>query len=267
MILVFRFSKWVVFCHVCFYCYYCFCFFSSPVHVPSFIVYYVFLFDPLGLSYLFVTLSLMYIFPVAVMFVRLMADLTPLLPPAPTTLLSPSLPCGFAVGPSQLCAGRLGLWWVGRSLEAGSLLGSEGDTEWPWKCPVNTQTENGNSNLAVSPYFGDKHTDSTWIEKIRQQKQTKKKYIEQMSYRLCVHILGFYGGSGEWKSLAPDLDPVMCVHCNLEPKRVDGVRILVHVAAFHRVLPSGLPARCRAGPSRTWPCTAPVKERCAWTPV
>ncbi|XP_028258034.1 zinc finger protein 408 [Parambassis ranga] len=49
------------------------------------------------------------------------------------SLLSSLLPRGFAVGPSQLCEGRLGLWWVGRSLEAGSLLGREGDTEWTSK--------------------------------------------------------------------------------------------------------------------------------------
>lgn len=128
----------------------------------------------------------MYIVSVAVMFVRLMADLTALLPPALTALLSSSsLPCGFAVGPSRLCAGRLGLWWVGCSIGAGSLLGSEGDTDWPWKYPVNTQTENGNSNLAVSSYFTYKYTDSTWTENIRQQKQTNK--IQQC----CATVISF----------------------------------------------------------------------------
>ncbi|KAM4593473.1 zinc finger protein 408 [Odontesthes bonariensis] len=56
-----------------------------------------------------------------------------LLPPVPsdlTSFLTASLPRGFAVGPSQLCQGRLGLWWVGRPLQAGSLLGREGDAEW-----------------------------------------------------------------------------------------------------------------------------------------
>ncbi|XP_068433868.1 zinc finger protein 408-like [Clinocottus analis] len=50
------------------------------------------------------------------------------------SLLSTLLPRGFAVGPSQLCRGRMGLWWVGRSLESGSLLGRDGDTEWAYEC-------------------------------------------------------------------------------------------------------------------------------------
>lgn len=118
----------------------------------------------------------MYVFPVAVMFARLMADLTTLVLPALNKFLSASLPCGFAVGPSQICEGRLGLWWVGHSLETGSLLGNEGDTEWPWKCPVSTRTENGHSNLAVSSYFREKHKVNTLAEKIRLQKEKK---IEQ----------------------------------------------------------------------------------------
>ncbi|XP_062237187.1 zinc finger protein 408-like isoform X2 [Platichthys flesus] len=57
-------------------------------------------------------------------------------PPVPSTLtswLSSFLPCGVAVGPSRLCEGRLGLWWVGRCLGAGALLGRGGDTDWTWK--------------------------------------------------------------------------------------------------------------------------------------
>ncbi|KAF6733522.1 Zinc finger protein 408 [Oryzias melastigma] len=53
---------------------------------------------------------------------------TPSLPEI-TALLSSLLPCGFAVGPSQHCGGRLGLWWVGRPLKAGSLLGRNGDSD------------------------------------------------------------------------------------------------------------------------------------------
>uniref|UniRef100_A0A3P8RLW1 C2H2-type domain-containing protein n=1 Tax=Amphiprion percula TaxID=161767 RepID=A0A3P8RLW1_AMPPE len=56
-----------------------------------------------------------------------------LVPPAPSALasfLSSLLPRGFAVGPSRLCEGRLGLWWVGGSLEAGALLGRGGETDW-----------------------------------------------------------------------------------------------------------------------------------------
>ncbi|XP_034049919.1 zinc finger protein 408 isoform X2 [Thalassophryne amazonica] len=59
-----------------------------------------------------------------------MATLASPIPPYLTSLLSTLLPRGFAVGPSQLCEGRLGLWWVGCSLEAGSLLGKERDTGW-----------------------------------------------------------------------------------------------------------------------------------------
>lgn len=59
---------------------------------------------------------------------RLMATLTPPLPSALTSILSTLLPCGFAVGPSRFCEGRLGLWWVGCLLKPGSLLGRDGDT-------------------------------------------------------------------------------------------------------------------------------------------
>lgn len=59
------------------------------------------------------------------------------------SLLSPLLPRGFAVGPSQLCEGRLGLWWVGRSLGAGSLLGREGDAEWTSKYHADPITHKG----------------------------------------------------------------------------------------------------------------------------
>ncbi|XP_070410797.1 zinc finger protein 408-like [Nothobranchius furzeri] len=54
-------------------------------------------------------------------------------PPVPsdvTYFLSSVLPRGFALGPSLLCEGSVGLWWVGHPLEAGTLLGKEGDTDW-----------------------------------------------------------------------------------------------------------------------------------------
>lgn len=57
---------------------------------------------------------------------RLMASLIPPLPSALTSILSTLLPCGFAVGPSRFCEGRLGLWWVGCVLKPGSLLGRDG---------------------------------------------------------------------------------------------------------------------------------------------
>ena len=68
-------------------------------------------------------------------FIFLCRSMACLLPPVPsdlTSFLTASLPRGFAVGPSQLCQGRLGLWWVGRPLQAGSLLGR--DAEWASKC-------------------------------------------------------------------------------------------------------------------------------------
>nr|XP_040023795.1 zinc finger protein 408 isoform X2 [Gasterosteus aculeatus aculeatus]XP_040023805.1 zinc finger protein 408 isoform X2 [Gasterosteus aculeatus aculeatus]XP_040023810.1 zinc finger protein 408 isoform X2 [Gasterosteus aculeatus aculeatus] len=59
-----------------------------------------------------------------------MAALAPPIPSPLASFLCALLPRGFALGPSRLCGGRVGLWWVGRPLEAGSLLGRDGDTEW-----------------------------------------------------------------------------------------------------------------------------------------
>ncbi|XP_077375328.1 uncharacterized protein LOC144017528 isoform X2 [Festucalex cinctus] len=59
--------------------------------------------------------------------------LAPSFPPAFASFLSTLLPPGFAVGPSMSCKGRLGLWWVGRVLRVGDLLGRQGDTEWVQK--------------------------------------------------------------------------------------------------------------------------------------
>eukprot|EP00064_Thunnus_orientalis_P016037 superscaffoldBa00003093_g16100 len=75
------------------------------------------------------------------------------LPSALASFLSASLPRGFAVGPSLFCEGRLGLWWVGRSLEAGCLLGREGDagraskhrTDPPTHCQEDEFTETSQS--------------------------------------------------------------------------------------------------------------------------
>ncbi|XP_060899646.1 zinc finger protein 408-like isoform X5 [Labrus mixtus] len=74
-------------------------------------------------------------------------------PPLPSlaSLLSSVLPQGFAVGPSGLCEGRLGLWWVGRSLQAGSLLGREGDTEWATRYHSEGLTDSEDSERTVKP--------------------------------------------------------------------------------------------------------------------
>ncbi|XP_033971964.1 zinc finger protein 408-like [Trematomus bernacchii] len=76
-----------------------------------------------------------------------------LAPPAPSalaTLLSTLLPCGFAVGPSRLCGGSMGLWWVGRSLEAGSLLGRERDTEWASSYHTDLMTHRQEGELVMN---------------------------------------------------------------------------------------------------------------------
>nr|XP_046252285.1 zinc finger protein 408-like [Scatophagus argus] len=83
-----------------------------------------------------------------------MASLAPPVPPALTSFLSTLLPCGFAVGPSRLCEGRLGLWWVGRSLEAGSLLGREGDTEWAWRFHTDLMTRSPDGELTMNSQTG-----------------------------------------------------------------------------------------------------------------
>lgn len=84
----------------------------------------------------------------------LMASLAPPVPSAVASFLSTLLPCGFAVGPSRLCGGRMGLWWVGRSLEAGALLGRDGDTEWTaeWTAEYHTDptTHSPDGQLTVS---------------------------------------------------------------------------------------------------------------------
>ncbi|XP_054627783.1 zinc finger protein 408 isoform X1 [Dunckerocampus dactyliophorus] len=64
---------------------------------------------------------------------KVMACLSSPIPSALASFLSTLLPRGFAVGPSVSCEGRLGLWWVGPSLQAGCLLGREGDAEWVGK--------------------------------------------------------------------------------------------------------------------------------------
>ncbi|XP_068596862.1 zinc finger protein 408 [Brachionichthys hirsutus] len=65
-----------------------------------------------------------------------MAHPAPSSPSALASVLCTLLPRGFAVGPSRACEGRLGLWWVGRSMEAGSLLGRDGDPGWAAKNPT-----------------------------------------------------------------------------------------------------------------------------------
>lgn len=70
------------------------------------------------------------------------------------SFLSSLLPRGFAVGPSQLSEGRLGLWWVGRPLEAGSLLGKKGDAVWTASClsePGDLETGSSEQEKVTEP--------------------------------------------------------------------------------------------------------------------
>ncbi|XP_061520601.1 zinc finger protein 408 [Phycodurus eques] len=89
--------------------------------------------------------------------------LAPAVPTAVATFLSTLLPCGFAVGPSMSCKGRLGLWWVGRALQVGYLLGKEGDTEWVQKFETGPLPP---QDLIMTP---ESITDSTREEKARMQ--------------------------------------------------------------------------------------------------
>ncbi|XP_041793687.1 zinc finger protein 408 isoform X2 [Chelmon rostratus] len=93
-----------------------------------------------------------------------MACLAPPVPSALASLLSTLLPCGFAVGPSRLCEGRLGLWWVGRFLEAGSLLGREGDAEWALKYLSDPMARGRDRELTMNSESGT--GSSTEAEKI-----------------------------------------------------------------------------------------------------
>lgn len=96
-----------------------------------------------------------------------MAGLAPSLPSALASFLSTLLPRGFAVGPSRLCEGRLGLWWVGRSLEAGSLLGREGDTEWASDYHAEPMmTRSGDGEVTMSSESRTDQTNSTEAEKV-----------------------------------------------------------------------------------------------------
>lgn len=95
-----------------------------------------------------------------------MARLVPPVPSSLTLFLSSLLPCGFAVGPSQLYEGRLGLWWVGHSMEAGAFLGTDGDAQWAWKFHNGLMTQGQESEFAVNS--GTDETNSAEAEKVKQ---------------------------------------------------------------------------------------------------
>ncbi|XP_008290315.1 zinc finger protein 408 [Stegastes partitus] len=95
---------------------------------------------------------------------------TCLVPPVPSALvsfLSSLLPRGFAIGPSHLREGRLGLWWVGRSLEAGALLGGDGDTEWASQYHADPMIHRQDDELTATSEFETGQTSSTEEEKVK----------------------------------------------------------------------------------------------------
>nr|XP_020475567.1 zinc finger protein 37 homolog isoform X2 [Monopterus albus] len=106
-----------------------------------------------------------------------MATLAPPIPSALASLLSTLLPCGFAIGPSRLCEGKLGLWWVGRSLEAGSLLGREGDTEWAWKYHRDLMNHSQEDELMMK--FQKGQTNSAEAEKALTERAAHKEALLQ----------------------------------------------------------------------------------------
>lgn len=131
---------------------------------------------------------------------RLMACLAPPVPSALASFLSTLLPCGFAVGPSQLYEGRLGLWWVGRSLEAGSLVGRDGDTEWASKYHTDPMTHSQDGELTMNPESKTGQTNSREAEKVTNQEQLHRYVACRQSQavisiqvdcpcRFCRHIL------------------------------------------------------------------------------
>uniref|UniRef100_UPI0037E76D8F zinc finger protein 408 n=1 Tax=Semicossyphus pulcher TaxID=241346 RepID=UPI0037E76D8F len=109
----------------------------------------------------------------------LMASLPLPVPSALSSLLTSVLPCGFAVGPSGVCEGRLGLWWVGRSLEAGSLLGREGDTEWTSRYRTDLSTKGREGELSMNSETNTVQSNSTEAEKALMEMSADKEAFIQ----------------------------------------------------------------------------------------
>ncbi|XP_029000532.1 zinc finger protein 408-like isoform X2 [Betta splendens] len=106
-----------------------------------------------------------------------MAKVVPPIPSSVTLLLSSLLPRGFAVGPSQLYEGRLGLWWVGHAMEAGALLGREDDSQWAWKFHSDLMTQNRESEFTEKARIDE--TNSTNAEKARLERGANKDVLLQ----------------------------------------------------------------------------------------
>lgn len=95
-----------------------------------------------------------------------MACLAPPIPSALASFLCSSLPRGFAVGPSHLREDRLGLWWVGRPLEAGSLLGGDGDIEWTSKHHAEPEIHSRGGELMTNSESKTDQTNNTEEEQV-----------------------------------------------------------------------------------------------------
>ncbi|XP_028298826.1 zinc finger protein 408 [Gouania willdenowi] len=110
--------------------------------------------------------------------------------PSPLTSLlssSSSLPCGFAVGPSRLCQGRLGLWWVGRALEAGTLLGKEGDTDWTWRQDLDPELNiNTEDTKEEKTWMGINDQRSFWLSFACKAQRSSEKNVEQQC--VCAEV-------------------------------------------------------------------------------
>ncbi|KAM6950172.1 zinc finger protein 408 [Lycodopsis pacificus] len=114
-----------------------------------------------------------------------MAGVAPPVPSALASFLSTLLPRGCAVGPSRLCGGTVGLWWVGRPLEAGSLLGRDGDSEWAYECHPDPMTHSRDGEPTTDPESETCQTNSTDAEKALMEKAAN---TEEASIQRAVWI-------------------------------------------------------------------------------
>ncbi|KAM7424674.1 hypothetical protein PAMA_000838 [Pampus argenteus] len=108
-----------------------------------------------------------------------MARLAPPVSSALASFLSSLIPRGFAVGPSLLHEGRLGLWWVGRSMEAGCLLGREEDTERDSKHHTEPLTHCREGELTTTSQTITGRTSSTEEEKALMELAANKEALLQ----------------------------------------------------------------------------------------
>ncbi|XP_053722259.1 zinc finger protein 408-like isoform X2 [Synchiropus splendidus] len=87
-----------------------------------------------------------------------------------TSILLSLLPRGVALGPSEMCEGRLGLWWVGRPLRPGCLLSKENETELAWAPQTDAQVPGEDHKMVTDKVLkestsvkDDFHQSAVWI--------------------------------------------------------------------------------------------------------